>query len=130
MTLPHEKEKLLDHQGLDERIRDTAFRYGHMGHEHPFGLMALTKLFARVRLQEGLWPLLLVELIEFRAYDISGLARILSICPRTLKRILIGETQRPSLRTGFKILIFHAKNCSDRYRELPNQELALILQES
>jgi hypothetical protein len=96
--------------------------------KHQHSLLAMAKLFAKLRSSSGVWQLFVYELLELKGVDIKIIAKEVSVSARTIKRILASDTQQPSVKTSFKLFFLHSRLCTERYRINERGEVELDMQ--
>lgn len=74
--------------------------------------------YARMRHLEGVWQFMVYDLLERQNHSVKRIAGALCVSPRTIKRILGGQTSNPSIRTSKRLHDLHSMICPEGYQRL------------
>ena len=81
-------------------------------------VFSMASLYSSMREIHGIWQIMVYELLEKENNSIKRIAADLRVSPRTVKRILGGQTSKPSIRTSYNLFEMHAKACPESYKRL------------
>ena len=80
-------------------------------------LLSIAMLYGQLRGTPKIWQLILADLLKSQQLNIEDIACYLAINPRTIMRILSGDTKIPSIETSFKLFRLHVIQYLTRYTE-------------
>ncbi len=100
------------------RLTSNEFLAKHTGQAD---MNTMATLFSKLRCVDGIWQLMVYELLEEQGYSVKRIAYELTVSERTIKRLLNGETSKPSIRTSYKLFCIHAKLRKASYQQLKHK---------
>ena len=78
-------------------------------------LLALAALYGELRRTPGVWKSLLVDLLVLPGYSLARIAQVIEMVPRSITRLIYGETDNPGFVPGFKIMLIHLNHYGEKY---------------
>ena len=78
-------------------------------------LLALAALYGELRRTPGVWKSLLADLLVLPGYSLARIAQVIEMVPRSITRLIYGETDNPGFVPGFKIMLIHLNHYGEKY---------------